>query len=233
VRPKNGIWKLLRICAIVVVLLFGFLILHGLIAWCVMHIPADSAGESEGGTTKIFVHCDAVHSEIILPVTSHDVSFRDLISYPLNDTLASQVKYISFAWGDLHFFRHTPHWEDLTTLNAFRAAIGIDSTALHVNPLMNEPDANQNISFMVTADNFRRLAHFIQASIARQENGVEFVDGLRYGENDFFIVSKGVYSMFYNCNSWVNDALKYAGCPASVWTIFPAGIEAQFPEKNH
>lgn len=228
-----SIRKIIRISFIVVLFPFVALLLHALISWAVMHIPADSDAENKGGTTQIFVHCDAVHSEIIVPVTSHDVSFRNLLSHHLSDSLSSQVRYISFAWGDLHFFQHTPRWEDLTVVNAVRAAIGIDSTALHVNPLMYDPDVHQNIACTITPENFRRLASFIEASIARNDEAVEFVNGLHYGENDFFIVSKGVYSMFYNCNSWVNDALKSAGCAASVYTIFPAGITNQYPPIKH
>jgi uncharacterized protein (TIGR02117 family) len=230
---KTSVRKIFLITISVVLFPVVVLILHGLIAWCVMHIPADTSNNNEEASTQIFVHCDAVHSEIILPITSHDISFRDLISHRLNNSLVAQVKYVSFAWGDLHFFQNTPGWEDLTAINTLRAAIGVDSTALHVTPMMYEPDTSHNISCRVSAENFRRLASFIEASISRQNDDVEFVHGLHYGEYDFFIVSKGIYSMFYNCNSWVNDALHSAGCPASVWTIFPAGIVEQYPQKNH
>ena len=230
---NNSVRKIIRVVVFVILMPFAILMLHGLIAWCVMHIPAETSGENNNGTTTIFVHCDAVHSEIILPVTSHDISFRNVISLGLNDSLAAVAKYVSISWGDLHFFEHTPRWEDLTVVNAIRAAVGIDSTALHVNVLMYEPDASQNISCKITADNLRRLASFIEGSIAREEEGLELVQGLHYGERDFFVVSKGVYSMFYNCNSWANDALKYAGCPASVYTIFPAGIVKQYPTRNY
>lgn len=146
--------------------------------------------------------------------------------------MTSQVKYVSFAWGDLHFFRQTPRWEDLTVINALRAAVGVDSTVLHVTPLMYTPDTLQNISVLISPDNFRRLAAFIEASIVRQNDEIVFAEGLHYGKDDCFIVSKGIYSIFYNCNSWVNDALKSSGCPASVWTIFPAGITNQYHPKN-
>ncbi|MFM9006721.1 MAG: DUF2459 domain-containing protein, partial [Flavobacteriales bacterium] len=123
-----------------------------------MHIPADCSDDNEEASTQIFVHCDAVHSEIILPITSHDISFRDLISHRLNDSLVAQVKYVSFACVDLHFFQNTPGWEDLTAINALRAAIGVDSTALHVTPIKYEPDTSHNISCRVSDENYSRLA---------------------------------------------------------------------------
>ena len=224
--------RVLRLLCLVLLAPVFLVFIYGVLAWCVMHISADSSEENRQGSTQVYLNCGEVHSEIILPVTSHDISFRDLITYRLNDSLISEVKYVSFAWGDLHFFKSTPRWEDLTAINALRASIGVDSTALHIQPYFTIPDTTKFISCAVSALNYRRLADFIAGSISMREDGVEFVPGLANGDHDFYVVSNGTYSLFYNCNSWVNDALKSARSPACVWTIFPAGIVNQYAKKN-
>ena len=41
-----------------------------------------------------------------------------------------------------------------------------------------------------------------------------------YGKNDAFYEAKGSYSLFYTCNSWVNENLKEVGLKACRWTLF-------------
>ncbi|HXU27639.1 MAG TPA: DUF2459 domain-containing protein, partial [Bacteroidia bacterium] len=48
------------------------------------------------------------------------------------------------------------------------------------------------------------------------------------GDNDSFYEAVGVYGLFYTCNTWANNGLKYCGQKACLWTPFEKGIFYQY-----
>ncbi|MDH5604732.1 MAG: DUF2459 domain-containing protein, partial [Cyclobacteriaceae bacterium] len=53
---------------------------------------------------------------------------------------------------------------------------------------------------------------------------LQLIPNASYGYNDRFYDSRGYYTLFNTCNTWVNEALKHAEVITSVWSPFDFGV---------
>jgi hypothetical protein len=63
------------------------------------------------------------------------------------------------------------------------------------------------------------LVNYIEKSFQFSEGGLTIcIPNKGYWDFDAFYESKGKYSLFSTCNSWINGGLKESDLPACLWT---------------
>lgn len=166
---------------------------------------------------SIYLNTNGVHLDIIIPIKDVDSSVLSGLKY--NEI----EKYMSFGWGDENFYINTPTWGDLTFSNAFNAMFLKSSTLIHVT---RYKDKRKNwIEIKVNQDELKKINSYLFKAFEINANGMKILlENKGYTPIDDFYKSKGSYSCFKTCNSWVNTAFKESGLKSCSWTPFDFGL---------
>lgn len=66
---------------------------------------------------------------------------------------------------------------------------------------------------------------YLQNTFETDKNGMKIIlENKGYSSTDDFYKSKGGYSCFKTCNSWVNTGFKESGLKSCLWTPFDFGL---------
>lgn len=187
-------------------------------------IPVNRGWESDGNIT-IYLRTNGVHTDFIFPKKNEIMDWERLVDPGYTLSKNGNYDYVSFGWGDLEFYQHTPEWDDLTFPIAVRAVFMPSPSAMHVEfetvPRLFQP----TVSIRVNEEEYRQLVEYVQWSFQKDFSGeIKPVPDLHYNQNDAFFHAKRSLNAFYTCNTWVNNGLKQAGLPACLWTPFDDGI---------
>ncbi len=208
----------------------------GLIAFAALYFAADALFSriptSESGSISVpknidvYVLSNGVHTDIVLPIKNE---FKDWTTiFPIANTKGknSVQQYISIGWGDKGFYLHTPEWKDLTLKTALVAGLGIGETALHVTYYNFMVENDHCYKVRIDSSQYRALCEYIINSIDKDDLGQSILidTQAQYGPDDAFYEAKGAYNLFFSCNTWANKALRKAGMPSGLWTVFDTGI---------
>lgn len=122
-------------------------------------------------------------------------------------------RYLEVGWGDEAFYRAA----EVTFGMVLRAAFTPTRSVLHVvgfdAPVEQFFSRSEVIAVQVTHQDFLNLLGYIDDSVARKDEAVASALGPGvYGTSRFY-PANGTYSLIYNCNTWVADALREAGLP--------------------
>lgn len=166
---------------------------------------------------SIFLSTNGVHLNIIIPKHNIDALLLSGIKHEKPDS------YLSFGWGEEHFYLNTPTWKDVTFVNAFRALFLKSSTLIHVTRYTSKhPDW---IEIKINETELNQLNSYILKSFETGEHGMKIRLGHQgYSLTDDFYKAKGNYSCFKTCNSWVNRGFKESGLKSCLWTPFDFGL---------
>ncbi|WP_437186027.1 TIGR02117 family protein [Planctomicrobium sp. SH668] len=160
---------------------------------------------------EIFITSNAVHSDIIVPVTNAVFDWQTELNPDWFQTSPTRYSHIAIGWGDRGFFLGTPTWNDLKFSTAFNALCLPSHTCLHVAFTFPQVESRA-VSVKISADQYSELVEFIRGSFQRDEQGrVIQIPGYSYGQTDAFFEAKGSYIIFNTCNSWVGNALRVSG----------------------
>ena len=172
---------------------------------------------NESSEKVIYLNTNGVHLDIVIPIENIDSLVLSEIKHSRNE------KYLSFGWGDENFYINTPTWGDLTFNNAFSAMFLKSSTLMHGTRYKNE--RSDWIEIKVTQSELQKLNRYLLNTFEIDENGMKIIlENKGYSSIDDFYKSKGSYSCFKTCNSWVNIAFKESGLTSCVWTPFDFGL---------
>lgn len=121
------------------------------------------------------------------------------------------------------FIFNTPTWGDLTFVNAFSAMFLKSSTLIH---LTRYKQKNTDwIEIKVNELELEKMNSYLLNTFEVNENGNKIIlEGKGYSSTDGFYKSKGSYSCFKTCNSWVNIGFKKSGLKSCLWTPFDFGL---------
>ena len=169
-----------------------------------------SAGKSERfevATRNIYVLSHGWHTGIV--VRQSDVP-EDV--WPERRDFVGKT-YLEVGWGDEAFYRDA----EATFAMALRAAFTPTRSVLHVvgfdAPVAQFFSRSEVVMVQVTQQDLLNLLNYIDASVLRKDEAVASALGYgRYGTSRFY-PANGTYSLIYNCNTWVADALREAGLP--------------------
>ena len=172
---------------------------------------------NESSEKVIYLNTNGVHLDIVIPIENIDSLVLSEIKHSRNE------KYLSFGWGDENFYINTPTWGDLTFNNAFSAMFLKSSTLMHVTRYKQE--RSNWIEIKVTQSELQKLNSYLFNTFEIDENGLKIIlENKGYSSIDDFYKSKGSYSCFKTCNSWVNIGFKESGLTSCVWTPFDFGL---------
>ncbi|MFD2907487.1 TIGR02117 family protein [Flavobacterium ardleyense] len=174
---------------------------------------------------SIYIITNGVHTDIVVPIKNELYDWSK--SVKASDTKAqdSSANFVAMGWGDKGFYLETPTWADLKVSTALKATTGISTSAMHITfyNKMKESDTCKEI--VISPTNYKRLIAYLNESFQTKAGDfLKIETDAVYGKNDVFYEAKGSYSLFYTCNSWANQALKFANQKAALWTITDTGI---------
>jgi len=208
--------------------MFSLTLLFFISAWIGAAIPRNSNWvEPEDGIT-ILVGSNGIHTEIIMPVATEAVDWRD--HFPLSDIANPTRDYthVGVSWGERSFFLETPSWSDfnpLTALGALTGGDGLIHAAYYVRP--------------TPADDFRELRISVEEySMLIEQVTRDLVPlGTRttyggYSTHDVFYDARGIYHLGNTCNQWTSDRLAAAGIETGFWTPLPGGVMQWVPSPE-
>ncbi len=195
---------------------FGTIVLYFIVAIVLSYVPADVDEVTEEKNQNLFIQSNGTHLDIVLPIEEIGSSFRNKLQIPEN------TKYVSFGWGNKEFYFNVPEWKDLSFGLAFRAAFMRLESAQRVAYMTRTQEKWTAVK--VAPSQIKKLNDFIENSFIKHEkNLVKCACPIDY-QNVNFYNAKGNYSCINTCNIWVNDALKAADVPTSVWSPFHFGV---------
>ncbi|MES2629322.1 MAG: TIGR02117 family protein [Bacteroidota bacterium] len=216
---------MLKIAGISLATLVLIVILYFVVAFILARIPVNGEAET-GDDVEVFLLSNGVHTDIVVPVTNQWMDWTTVISRKDTEAADTSLKYVGFGWGDKGFYLQTPTWSQLKVSVAFKALFGLSSSAIHATfyDRLHESDRCKRIR--MSKENYIKLVRFIGRKFQTvvDKKGIYISTDANYGKHDAFYEAKGVYSIFYTCNTWTNDALKLTGQKAALWTPFEKGI---------
>ena len=188
---------LLGAVALVIILLVGL-------------IPVNNDFEPADDGIQIFLVSNAVHADIILPVSTDEIDWsKKFIDTEFVGYVGDQT-HVAFGWGDRGFFLETKTWEDFKISTAANALLLPSESCVHVS--FTQP-ANylDPVSVTISSEQYVRLVEFIDSTFEQDGRGKYVqIPGQAYSTNDAFFKSQGRYHFFNTCNSWVGRSLKAA-----------------------
>lgn len=124
----------------------------------------------------------------------------------------SEYNLIDFGWGDEEFYQYPGFDSGL----AFGALFYATTSTLRVEGLWYSKEdlfaySEIVVKILVTDSQLRKLTEFISKAIYRDGNGNSVVLSEQAGGKIRFFRSLQSYHLFRTCNTWVADALHYAG----------------------
>jgi len=180
-------------------------------------ITVDRKTNNEDLNKSIYLSTNGVHLYIVIP--KKDVDSLVLSGIKHNAT----ENYLSFGWGDENFYINTPTWGDLTFRNAFKALFLESTTLMHVTRYKQK--STDWIEIKVNESELQKLNTYLLNTFEANENGMKIIlENKGYSSIDDFYKSKGSYSCFKTCNSWVNIGFKESGLKSCLWTPFDFGL---------
>ncbi|TPE44342.1 TIGR02117 family protein [Pontibacter mangrovi] len=171
---------------------------------------------------EIYVTSNGVHTDIIVPVSTKYIDWREKLPLQHFGKVDSTFRYIGFGWGDRKFYIETPEWTDLTPTVAISAALWPTRTAMHVEYIRSRlvPTKRQR-PLRITPEQYRRLIVYIDESFVQQNGKYLHISGSGYSERDTFYEAHRKFYILKNCNNWVNQGLKSMGVKTALWAPFP------------
>ncbi|MBU3010067.1 DUF2459 domain-containing protein [Polaribacter vadi] len=188
-----------------------------LISLILSSITVDKIVTNESSEKLIYLSTNGVHLDIILPIENVDSFVLSGLKYNKNE------KYLSFGWGDENFYINTPTWDDLTFKNAFSAVFLKSSTLIHITRYKHK--YADWVAIKVNDSELKKLNNYLLNTFKTDEKEMKIIlKNQSYSSTDNFYKSKGSYSAFKTCNTWVNTAFKKSGLKSALWTPFDFGL---------
>jgi uncharacterized protein (TIGR02117 family) len=214
---KNLVRRVVRV-SLCVLLAFAIIILIGL-------IPMNNGFQESPDGIEVFVTSNPVHAEIVMPIESNVINWRDQFPGSWFPEETRQATHVAIGWGDRGFFLRTPTWAELRLSVAANALFLPSETCLHVTMKSSViPGANTR-AVRISEQQYTLLVEYINDAFRRDSTGaVVQVTGEHYSWNDAFFESHGTYHLLNTCNSWVGRALQKASVRVGWMTPLPKTV---------
>ena len=227
ISHSGRIWKWSKRAfkAVVFVLaLYALIVLVGL-------IPVNNDFQPDAEGVQIHVTSNAVHADVIVPVSNSVVDWRQEFSSDLFSGSTSSATHVAFGWGDKGFFIETPTWNDLKVSTAANALLIPSDSCMHVVFTHADSHDQDKHSVFISESQYRKLVGFIKASFETNASAERIlISGAAYGGRDAFFESYGRYHALNTCNSWAGRALQAAGVRTPWLTPMPKSPMLYLPQ---
>ena len=214
---KNLVRRVVRV-SLCVLLAFAIIILIGL-------IPMNNGFQESPDGIEVFVTSNPVHAEIVMPIESNVINWRDQFPRSWFPEETRQATHVAIGWGDRGFFLRTPTWAELRLSVAANALFLPSETCLHVTMKSSViPGANTR-AVRISEQQYTLLVEYINDTFRRDATGkILHVTGEHYSWNDAFFEAHGTYHFLNTCNSWVGRALQKASVRVGWMTPLPKTV---------
>jgi uncharacterized protein (TIGR02117 family) len=208
----------------------SFIGLYFVAAFALSSIPVNADFKAcEKDAVEIHILTNGVHTDLVLPYQNQYMDWSKWVNPSQTKSGDSTAVNVAFGWGDKGFYLETKTWDELKFSTAFKAVFYLGSSAMHVSFYKKLRETTSCRKICVSKESYLRLVDHITESFDADSVGVpKQIVGAAFTNHDAFYEAKGKYSLFYTCNTWVNDGLKSAGLKACYWTAFKGGIFDQY-----
>jgi len=221
--------KVIKLILYPIITLVIISLIYFLAAFILSRIPVNTSTSSLPKPINIYIISNGFHSDIVVPIKSDIFDWSKIIKYDHITSKDTSYKYIAFGWGDKKFYINTPLWSDLKFDIALQALFCLNPSAIHVTFFRIMFESESCIKIPMSKPDYLKLIEYIKNDLKFDKNGqVQLIKNLHYDDNDAFYESNGSFTLFYTCNTWVNEALKYSNQKACFWTPFESGIFYQY-----
>ncbi len=211
--------KLFKITLYTALILLGFVATYVIAAFTIptISVPAETVSHKN---ITIYILTNGVHTDIVVPIKTADKNWSKEISFKNVAKPDTNAIWLAFGWGDKGFYLNTPTWAQLKFSTAFKAALGLSSSAIHATFYNNLKECPSCKKIHISRVQYLRLIQYIENSLEIDANGHVFniKTNANYNAHDAFYDAKRRYNLFYTCNTWANNALKACGQTACLWT---------------
>lgn len=201
---------------------FTFVAVYVAVFYGLSFVPSTAVSEKRQVTedeVTIYLSTNGVHTDFVMPVVHEVIDWRTKVEQPLNG-----AKWLAFGWGDKGFYIDTPSWSDLRMTTALSALSGVGESAMHVTAYGAFALDENTVEVKLSTTEYQALVHYIDASFDKKEGAYQRIEVEGYHQSDAFYEARGSYSLFYTCNTWVNQGLKQINQKAALWTLHDQGI---------
>lgn len=223
-------WVLARAAGLAALSVVGVVVVYLLCALVGSFVPVNGTAPSDG-EIPVYVRANEVHADLLVPVRTAIVDWREVASPADTRSGDATCPYIAFGWGSKAFYLNVPDWSDLTVGIALRALAGVGGSTLHTCYVPEPAVGSDCRRVSLRPQAYAALVGYLRASARRDASGrfVSVGPTVRYCANDAFYEGVERYTLFRTCNSWANDALKAAGLPCCLWTPFAFSVVRRLP----
>lgn len=223
---KNRYQLLWKIPLGIIEAFLGILIFYAFLALVGMSVQIGEDYKPAANGVTIYIQTDGIHTNFVVPVRTDITDWTKTIRWSDLRGTDTSFNYLAFGWGDQGFFLNTPEWSDLKFSTAFDALFYRGKSAVHT-VYQYEPEEGLGCErLIISRKQYRQLVDYIEETLLLDEDRKipTCITGKGYWDYDAFYLSKGKYSLFSTCNSWINGGLKQAELPACLWTPLSFGI---------
>jgi len=185
--------------------------------------------QCEKGAVEIYILTNGVHTDLVLPIKNAYKDWSKFVNPADTKSGNTFVSNVAFGWGDKGFYLETKTWDDLKFKTAFKALFYLSSPAMHVTFYNRLKETESCKKIRINKESYMKLVNYIDQGFDPDSFGnPRQIRGASYWDNDSFYEAKGIFSLFFTCNTWTNKGLKTAGLKACLWTPFDKGIFYQY-----
>jgi uncharacterized protein (TIGR02117 family) len=208
------------------ILLFFIIIVFYLFSALFLSVISIDEEKNAKDEVEIYIKTNGVHTDLIVPIKNDLKDWSKLVKF--ENTLSKDTTYnfLGMGWGDKGFYLETPTWAELKPSVAFKAATGLNTTAIHATFFKNMHEDASCKKIIISKEQYGRLIAYIDNSFKKDKLGqsIYIKTNANYGNDDAFYEANGKYSMLHTCNTWANVGLKICGQKCAFWTPFDKGI---------
>jgi uncharacterized protein (TIGR02117 family) len=179
---------------------------------------------------EIFVHCNPIHSDILIPIKTELYDWRTEFPaecFPIDVPYAT---HMAFGWGDRGFYIETPTWSDMKVSTACNAILWPSETVMHVSLCVQPSVGHDTKSVKISDEQYVKLVKYIRDSFESDSaSKPKPIPGVSYGASDAFFAGSRSYHLFQTCNCWTGNALEAAGVKTGWFTPLPKTMWFYFP----
>ena len=223
--------RLLKIFGATAVILIGFIIVYLIAAFSLSRITVNGNSHSTE-EVEIFILSNGVHTDLVVPIKTQIIDWSEYVQFENTISKDTSATYVALGWGDKGFYLETPTWADLKFSVAFKATFALSSSAMHATFYKELRENEQCKSIHISTSQYQVLVQYILNSfqLDSSNTSIHIKTNANYGKQDAFYEANGRYSLFFTCNTWVNNALKSCGQKTGFWTPFESGIFYHHPK---
>jgi len=196
-------------------------------------MPVNNDFEPDPEGIEVRFSSGAIHADIILPITTETIDWREHIPAESFAGDTSRATLIAISWGDKEFLIETQTGSDWRLLTTLKALFWPSEACLQVSLTTAEslPDSTKTVRLSVAQ--YEQLVEFINQSFRHDKAGRKLPIRLAApGINQAFFEAHGTYHSFNTCNCWVGRAMQASGIRTGWLTPLPKTMFLYLPDKE-